>query len=289
MRQTHHRSAFTLIELLVLLSLIAVVIAMILPAIQKTRESNNRTDCQNNLKALSIGIHNYGSANKDRLPPILDYIPTIVGWTPFWFRIRPYVEADSLSYRSVKGLGAGWNAGNHAVVYKPMLCPSDPTHEAGLCTSGAVGWAGVSYAPVFQLFGTTNDYNTELKAHITAAKYTIGNVPDGMSQQAALVERFSSFPIYDSSNAALYPVSRSYWGWNSYGSIYGVWGLNPPQTNARSDGRNPAHPYRPNSAHRTCEIALLDGSVRSVPSTVNPKVWEWLCTPDDGNPLPGCW
>src|SRR6185369_7611338 len=133
----------------------------LVPAIQKTRETSNLSSCQNNLKQLGIAIHNYGSAHTDRLPPMLDYDPKRVGWRPLLFSLHPFLEANS-GYSTARGLGAGWNAGNHAVVYKSLLCPSDSTHKAGLCTAGALGWAGTSYAPVCQLFGTTNDYNAEV-------------------------------------------------------------------------------------------------------------------------------
>jgi prepilin-type N-terminal cleavage/methylation domain-containing protein len=287
-RRLSVRPAFTLIELLVVIAIIAILIGLLVPAVQKVREAAARMSCGNNLHQVGLAIHNFASANSDQLPAMLDDQPGTVGWVPFWFALYPELEQDNL-YNRAMGSGFGWGNGNNAAVVKALLCPSDPTSNGGLCTTGATGWAGTSYAPVMQLFGQSTSFNSAAGVTVTRSSYTIGSIPDGTSNQVAVVERFCSFPAFSASNAALSPEDAANWGWNTNGSVYGPWGLNLPQTSASPNGATPASPYFPNSAHTACQVLLMDGSVRGVTSGVSAATWTSACTPDDGNPLGSDW
>jgi len=148
------RRAFTLIELLVVIAIIAILIGLLLPAVQKVREAAARIQCGNNLKQFGVAIHNYASANQNKLPGLLSYNAGTSGtqWTSFWGNLLSYMEQDNV-YQRAANTGAVWNSGNNTAVIKPFICPSDPTPNNGLCTTGANGWAGCSYAPDYLLFG----------------------------------------------------------------------------------------------------------------------------------------
>src|SRR5262245_746128 len=130
---------FTLIELLVVIAIIAVLIALLLPAIQKVREAASRTKCTNNLRQLGVAMHNFESS-RGGFPPCRTSVnppPAIAPkgqhtWAPFMF---PYIEQQAVYDRY--NFNVAWNDAtdtskgttNSVVVTTPInlfLCPSAP-------------------------------------------------------------------------------------------------------------------------------------------------------------------
>jgi len=278
---------FTLIELLVVIAIIAILIGLLLPAVQKVREAAARMTCSNNLKQMGLAIHNYASASQDKLPPQITYAGAAnSGWTCYFATLLPYIEQDNV-LRASFGSSASWGAGQHATVIKTYLCPSDSTHTNGRRPVDPTGWACTSYSGNWYLFGRDYYYNPAF-GYETRSKYLIGNIPDGNANTIALVERYAWYPSYSWSPLWNHPSDRAHWGdTHQWTTQYGVFGLYQPQFSVKP---NQAHPYYPNSGHPTSiQVLLMDGSVRPVANGVTATNWNNAIQPDDGQVLPGNW
>jgi len=295
------KKGFTLIELLVVIAIIAILIGLLLPAVQKVREAAARMSCSNNLKQLGVGIHNYASTNNSSLPAANQRDSNqqnASGGMNFLANLLPYIEQDNIYKIGQPYVNSFWDAPGvtspsgtiRTLVLKPFQCPSDPTLSNGFAANQVNAWGGSSYAGNFQLFGM-GSAGARFGGTNWAAKYNIGNIPDGASNTVGVTEKWAA-------------CSASNGGGNLWSWPGGDWGPDWCPTFANSPwGRNwnqvpqiKPIPYnsvcdasRPATGHSTCQTLLMDGSVRGVSSGVSQQTWIYAITPDDGQVLGTNW
>src|SRR5690349_14786645 len=95
-KSRRHAGGFTLVELLVVIAIIGVLVALLLPAVQAAREAARRSQCSNNLKQIGLGVQNYMSSKKDRLPLGYEGKTTSFSKRHLFTAILPYMEQQSI-------------------------------------------------------------------------------------------------------------------------------------------------------------------------------------------------
>jgi prepilin-type N-terminal cleavage/methylation domain-containing protein/prepilin-type processing-associated H-X9-DG protein len=191
MRRNAPRRGFTLIELLVVIAIIGVLIALLLPAVQKAREAARRAQCSNNLKQVGIALHNYhdlhgvlpmGYAHR------AGYTWGGFGWAA---AILPQVEQRPLFDAANFDLAA-WTEANATVCTTAVnfyLCPSDETSHGRLLEREGLRFAMASYVASF---GPGDmDINADDRRGLFSrnSRTRFAEVTDGLSQTLAAGER----------------------------------------------------------------------------------------------------
>ena len=293
------RPAFTLIELLVVIAIIAILIGLLLPAVQKVRSAAARTQSQNNLKQITLAMHSAHDA-VGSFPPSNGFWPGKEDWSgggwsgkapvtlgPSFVFIMPYIEQDNL-FKSFPDMNSfAWFFDAKFTTPKPFINPADPTFAQ---RNGPIGGAptvcyAINSSAVGHLgYGGNSGEPDEVDRRYRAT--LSGGFQDGTSNTVLFGERYSLPNGAAWGNTYMMPWGGAYDSWPGFAFFKAHQGLTPQI----GIPPNLSDKWRLNGAHPgVCLVSLADGSVRGIGPSVSSATWKAAVLPNDGSVLGSDW
>ena len=290
------RRGFTLIELLVVIAIIAVLVGLLLPAVQKTREAAARLKCTNNLKQIGVAMHNHHSAqgafpvgfNSRTLATNGDGLGPGWGWAAY---LLPYVEQDTLHKRIdfSRDIADPFHAQARTTSLKGFLCPSDSPASLTFTTGGTpCDVAFANYVGVGGIYEVTGNPDANTGVLLRNQSFRATDITDGTSSTLMVSERQSRRSPMTTwtgavTNSINPPINPGYE--NEGPPTLVLTNLGEP-ADARTPNNPLDHVEDASSFHIGGVNALFcDGSVRFIRNSINPSTWSGLGTRSGGEVL----
>jgi prepilin-type N-terminal cleavage/methylation domain-containing protein len=297
-----NRRGFTLIELLVVIAIIAVLIGLLLPAVQKVREAASAIKCVNNQKQLLLAVHAYADANNGRLPPsnfykVVNPATGNVAESSAFFAMLPYYDQGNLFNQLTQDIAKPGYLTAQFVPLAIHVCPSDPTTSNGIGTL-APNYATGNSSLNLALWGASNTWAVKG----VAPPYRLETVPDGTSNTIGLLEASGCFPGFPSIDPTTgLPNSFMTWWYMAYPNTIGPYWPDPDQLPGQPNytglyavpqigiNQMQANPNLAQCYHSAMNVAMMDGSVRKVYASISQQTWTNALNPGDGQVLGSDW
>lgn len=285
---------FTLIELLVVIAIIAILIGLLVPAVQKVRDAAARMRCSNNLHQIGIGLHNYHSTF-DKMPPMSRYDGTRTGALPnqaqgersnLWIHLLPYIEQDNIYKLSALQSprnpsiddGATAPVSLASKVIKTYLCPSDATNDPAPTWNN--GWVVANYIANHDAFHNPNDGGWMSAWDSGANSFQSrlsATYKDGTSNTLGVTESYARC----ASTGTLWAHETVTPDWHA---MFNDWNARGPASKFQvQPTQAQCNRFIPQSIHSGGILALMmDGSVRNVSNGIDPNIWAAALTPQGG-------
>jgi prepilin-type N-terminal cleavage/methylation domain-containing protein len=265
------RPAFTLIELLVVIAIIAILIGLLLPAVQKVREAAARATSENNLKQMALALQNVASTYDGRLPPRTGGFPDALGPSAsLFFHILPYIEQQNI-YNNHPTNRFPPFVTEVIQIYISPVDPTNGTNKPGLTSYSSNGLA-------FPFPGSGSPASLAL-------------FTDGSSNTVILTEGCATQGFGTDSKGKSLSLSRSWASISSPGNFFIVsttTDTTPLPTIGQPCPKVP-NTGDPNGFSTAMMAGMMDGSVRAVTSAVGRSTWVAACTPNGGDLLGSDW